>query len=133
MKSSLGIGLAAAVLLGLGALVLPSGAARAASATDCASVGMDFADAEAEKKCQDGDASGSQWRGSEQIMVVKGPGYFIYLRRLKSGYQSYIMDEDVRDFADSFAKDIFQSTSPVSGHAVVSGYNVATFSGKLSG
>ena len=132
MKSSLGIGLAAAVLLGLAALVRPAGAARAASATDCASVGMDFADAEAEKKCQDGDASGSQWRGSEQIMVVKGPGYFIYLRRLKSGYQSYIMDEDVRDFADSFAKDIFQSSSPVSGHAVVSGYNVATFSGKLA-
>jgi len=42
------------------------------------------------------------------------------------------MDEDVRDFADSFAKDIFQSSSPVSGHAVVSGYNVATFSGKLA-
>ena len=68
--------------------ILPAGVARAASPTDCASVGMDFADADAEKKCQAGDAGDSQWRGSEQIMVVKSSGYFIYVRRLKSGYQS---------------------------------------------
>ena len=65
--------------------------------------------------------------------MVKGSGYFIYVRRLKSGYQSYVEDEDVRGFADAFAKDLLQSPSPISGHAVVSGYNVATFSGKLSG
>jgi hypothetical protein len=133
MKSIMGIGLAAALLLGMGALVLPAGGARAASPTDCASIGMDFADADATKKCESGDAGDSQWRGSEQIMVVKGPGYFIYVRRLKAGYQSYVEDEDVRVFADSLVKDLFQSLSPVSGHAMVSGYNVATFSGKLAG
>ena len=85
------------------------------------------------KKCESGDASGSQWRGSEQIMVVKGPGYFLYVRRLKAGYQSYIEDEDVRDFADSFVEGSLPSLRPpISGHAEVSGYNVATFSGKLA-
>ncbi len=132
MKPFLSVGLTASLLLGLAELVLPAGSARAASPTDCASVGMDFAAADAEKKCQSGDASGNQWRGSEQIMVVKGSGYFAYVRRLKAGYQSYIEDEDVRDFADSFVKSLFQSPSPISGHAMVSGYNVATFSGKLS-
>jgi hypothetical protein len=132
MTPCVGIGLAAAVLLGLGMLVLPAGMARAISPTDCVSVEMDFADADATKKCESGDASGNQWRGSEQIMVVKGPGYFIYVRRLKAGCQSYIEDEDVRNFADSFVKDRFQSSPSISGHAEVSGYNVATFSGKLA-
>ena len=133
MKSFLSVGLAASLLLALVESILPADVARAASPTDCASVGMDFADADAEKKCQAGDAGDSQWRGSEQIMVVKGSGYFIYVRRLKSGYQSYVEDEDVRDFADVFAKDLLRSPTPISAHAVVSGYNVATFSGKLSG
>jgi hypothetical protein len=128
----MGIGLAAAVLLGMGALVLPAGVARALSPTDCASVGMDFADADATKKCQSGDAGDGQWRGSEQIMVVKGSGYFVYVSRLKSGYQSYVSEEDVRDFAGSFMGDLLKSPSAISAHGTVAGYNVATFSGKLA-
>jgi hypothetical protein len=41
-----------------------------------------------------------QWRGSEQIMVVKGSGYFIYVRRHQIGISVLMSeDEDVRDFA----------------------------------
>ncbi len=116
----------------MGALVLPAGVARALSPTDCASVEMDFADADAEKKCESGDAGDGQWRGSEQIMVVKGSGYFVYVSRLKSGYQSYVSEEDVRDFAGSFMGDLLKSPSAISAHGTVAGYNVATFSGKLA-
>jgi hypothetical protein len=130
MKSFLGIRRAAPMLLGLVVFGLPP-AARATSPTDCVSVGMDFADADAEKKCESGDASDSQWRGSEQIMVVQGSGYFLYVSRLKSGYQSYVSEEEVGDFANSFMKDLLRSPSTVSAHPAVSGYHIATFSGKL--
>ena len=92
---------------------------------------MDFADADAEKKCESGDAGDSQWRGSEQIMIVQGSGYFLYVTRLKSGYQSYVSEEEVGDFANSFMKDLLRSPSTVRAHAAVSGYHVATFSGKF--
>ena len=64
MTSFMGIGPAAALLLlGLEMLVLPAAGALAASPTDCASVGMDFADAVATKKCESGDAGDAQCAG----------------------------------------------------------------------
>jgi hypothetical protein len=63
MNSFLGVGSAASLLLGLATLVLPAGAARATSPTDCASVTMDFADPDATKECEDGDVGDNQREG----------------------------------------------------------------------
>jgi hypothetical protein len=120
------------MLLGMVALGAPGQAAHAASPVDCSTVEMDFADAAATKKCRAGDSGSNLWRGSEQIMSVQGAGYFIFVRRVKSGYQSYITAEEVSAVADELMKELFQTPSPIASHAVVSGYDVATFSGKLA-
>jgi len=131
MKGIGGGRLAAGLLLGLGILM---GAARpgfALSPTDCASLDMDFTDGSASKKCQDGDAGPGLWRATEQVMVVKGNGYFLYVRRVKAGYRSYVTPEQVSDFAEDLIKDLFQSSPGVKTHGMVAGYDIATFSGRL--
>src|SRR5262249_30714626 len=123
--------LAVGLLLGLGILIGAARAGFALSPTDCASLDMDFADGTASKKCQDGDAGSGLWRATEQVMVVEGHGYFLYVRRVKAGYRSYVTPEDVRDFAEDLVKDLFQSSTGVKAHGIVAGYDIATFSGRL--
>jgi hypothetical protein len=65
-------GLAARLLLGLGALAITAEAAHALSPVDCVAIDMDFADGKAQKTCQDGDASSGLFRATEQVLVVEG-------------------------------------------------------------
>lgn len=123
--------LAAGLLLGLGILIAAARPGFALSPADCASLDMDFADGTAGKKCEDGDAGSGLWRGTAQVMVVEGKGYFLYVRRVKAGYRSYVTPEDVRDFAEDFIKDLFQQSTGVKSHGLVAGYDIATFSGRL--
>jgi hypothetical protein len=123
--------LAAGLLLGLGILIGAARAGFALSPTDCASVDLDFTDKGASKKCQDGDAGSGLWRATQQVMVVKGQGYFLYVQRIKAGYRSYVTPEEVGDFARDFSKDLFQLSPAVKSHGMVSGYDIATFNGQL--
>jgi len=113
--------------------VLLAGArnAHALSQVDCETAGFDYADDAVEKTCEAGDASTSQWRGSEQVMEVQGSGYYLWVRRLKAGYYSYIAPTKASDVADDVVSD-FQSPVPVKPHGRVSGYDIATFGGTLT-
>jgi hypothetical protein len=93
---------------------------------------MEFGDGTATKKCYAGDVSTGLWRGSAQDMWVKGSGFFIYVRRVKAGYRSYVSVQDARGFAQDFITELFQSSNYLKAHGPVSGYDIATFSGKLA-
>jgi hypothetical protein len=120
------------MLLGLAVFVVPAESAYALSPVDCATVDMDYADRTATKRCETGDASSGLFRATEQVLVVDGHGYYIYARRLKAGYRSYVTPEAIGDFADDFIKALLQVSGPIKAHGTVSGYDIATFSGKLA-
>jgi hypothetical protein len=93
---------------------------------------MDFVDASATKTCQEDDTGNKLWGGKEQVMVVKGQGYFVYLHRHEIKNESVTTPAAISDFADQFIGGFLQGPAIVSVHSAVSGYDVATFSGTLA-
>ena len=70
--------------------------------------------------------------GDRAGYVGQGHGFFVYVRRVKSGYRSYLSPQDSTDFAEDLIRELFQSSSHPSAHGKMSGYDIATFSGKLA-
>jgi hypothetical protein len=77
------------------------------------------------------DAGSNLWRGSEQVINAEGSGYFLFARRLKAGYMSYIEVDDIGEIGRAFAEDLFQSPGSIGAHPSAGGYALAMIAGKL--
>jgi len=107
-------------------------AANAGGGIDCGSIDMDFLAAASSKECTSEDAGSNLWHGTAQTMVVKGDGFFLWVRRLKAGFNSYIQAEGATVFAKSFSQGVLKSVGAVTQHSGVSGYDVVLFSGRTN-
>jgi hypothetical protein len=113
------------------AVTLVSMDAHALSPVDCATVDLDLSDSKVTKSCEDGDVGSNMWHGTAQEMTAKGDGYFLWVRRVKAGFRSYVSIEDIGSIARDIAGDLVQDPSIIHAHATVLGYEVATFNGRL--
>jgi len=122
---------AIAFILALGEVSASSVPAHAALPVDCSRMDIDFVDSPANKSCEAGAADAVLWHGTAQTMVVRGKGYFVWIRRLKADPDSFLEPEDVDVFTQRFPADAPKYDGFKEVHEAVSGYAIALFGGRL--